>query len=287
MNITVIGCGAFAIGITNLLKEKNKITMWVHDEKEITKLEKQFKINYTTNLNESIKNAEAIFVLVSSPFFKDIIDSLDINKNIPIYIGTKGMLENEFFTKYTKDKLKMEKVYFIAGPNLASDLKNNNPIGFTLSNDDNALLKKIMPNYVVIDKEYEPHLEFYSIFKNIIAIGSGIIYGKTNSYSSIATYLTKAFQELENAKILYGTIGDYFMTGTSMNSRNFTYGMYISNNRDKANYFLKNNTVEGYTMLEILYNYLKNNQYELKIITLLYSIIYQNKNENLLLEYLK
>ena len=287
MNITVIGCGAFAIGITNLLKEKSKITMWVHDEKEITKLEKQFKINYTTNLNESIKNAEAIFVLVSSPFFKDIIDSLDINKNIPIYIGTKGMLENEFFTKYTKDKLKMEKVYFIAGPNLASDLKNNNPIGFTLSNDDNALLKKIMPNYVVIDKEYEPHLEFYSIFKNIIAIGSGIIYGKTNSYSSIATYLTKAFQELENAKILYGTIGDYFMTGTSMNSRNFTYGMYISNNRDKANYFLKNNTVEGYTMLEILYNYLKNNQYELKIITLLYSIIYQNKNENLLLEYLK
>ncbi len=287
MNVTIIGCGAFALGMTNLLKEKNRVTMWVHDEKEIVKLEEQIKINYMTNLNDSIKNAEVIFILVSSPFFKNIIDKLEIIKNIPVYIGTKGMLEDEFLLSYTKRKLKQEEIYFFAGPNLASDLKNNNPTGFTLTNNDNNLLKKLMPNYVIIDKEYESHLEFYSIFKNIIAIGSGIIYEITKSYSSVATYLTKAFQELKNPKILYGTIGDYFMTGTSVNSRNFTYGTYIANNRNKASDFLKNNTVEGYIMLEILYNYLKNKKYELKIITLLYSIIYQNRNENLLLEYLK
>ena len=287
MNITVIGCGAFAIGITNLLKEKSKITMWVHDEKEITKLEKQFKINYTTNLNESIKNAEAIFILVSSPFFKDIIDNLKLEKNIPIYIGTKGMLEDEFLTTYAKKVLKQEEIYFFAGPNLASDLKNNNPIGFTLTNSDHHLLKKIMPNYIVIDEEYEPHLEFYSIFKNIIAIGSGIIYELTKSYSSIATYLTKAFQELGNSKILYGTIGDYFMTGTSYNSRNFTLGTLIVKDKSSLKEYLENNTVEGYLMLKILYNFLNNKNYSINIINLLYSIIYQNKNENLLLEYLK
>lgn len=287
MNITVIGCGAFAIGITNLLKEKNKITMWVHDEKERTKLEKQFKINYTTNLNESIRNAEAIFILVSSPFFKDIIDNLELKKSIPIYIGTKGMLEDEFFTTYAKKVLKQEEIYFFAGPNLASDLKNNNPIGFTLTNSDHHLLKKIMPNYIVIDEEYEPHLEFYSIFKNIIAIGSGIIYELTKSYSSIAVYLTKALQELGNSKILYGTIGDYFMTGTSYNSRNFIFGTLIVRDKNSLKEYLENNTVEGYLMLKILYNFLNNKNYSINIINLLYSIIYQNKNENLLLEYLK
>ncbi len=288
MNITIIGCGAFALGITNLLMAKNKITMWVHDEKEIIKLQKDYPmITFKTNLNESVSTADAIFILVSSPFFKDIIDKLEITKGIPIYIGTKGMLKNEFFTSYAKRTLKQNEIYFIAGPNLAEDLVNKNPVGFTLSNNDLGLLKTIMPNYISIDKEYEANLEFYSIFKNIIAIGSGIIYGKTNSYSSVATYLTKALEETINVKILYGTIGDYFMTGTSMNSRNFTYGTYLTNNRNKAKDFLKTNTVEGYTMLEILYNYLKNNNHELPIITLLYSIIYQNKNENLLLEYLK
>ncbi len=286
MNITVIGCGAFAIGITNLLKEKNKITMWVHDELEITKLEKQFKINYTTNLNESIRNAEAIFILVSSPFFKDIIDNLELNKKTPIYIGTKGMLDDDFLTTYAKKRLKQEEIYFFAGPNLANDLKNNNPTGFTLSDNEHNLLKTIMPNYIEIDKEYEPNLEFYSIYKNIIAIGSGIIYEMTKSNSSVATYLTKALKELGNCKILYGTVGDYFMTGTSNNSRNFTFGTLIVKDKNLKEY-LENNTVEGYLMLKILYHFLNNKNYSINIINLLYSIIYQNKNENLLIDYLK
>ena len=94
----------------------------------------------------------------------------------------------------------------------------------------------------------------------------------------MATYLTKAFEELKTSKILYGTIGDYFMTGTSINSRNFRYGMAIASNRNMAQKFLET---------KILYNYLKNNNYNLMIINLLYSIIIENKNENLLREYLK
>ena len=287
MNVTIIGCGAFALGITNLLKEKNNITMWVHDESEINNLEKQFKINYTTDLNESIKNVQVIFILVSSLYFKDIIDNLKLMQKTPIYIGTKGMLQNEFFTSYAKKTLKQEEIYFFAGPNLASDLKINNPIGFTLSSNDNLLLKQIMPNQILIDNIYEPNLEFYSIFKNIIAIGSGIIYELTKANSSITTYLIKALQELNNTKILYGTVGDYFMTGTSFNSRNFTFGTIIVKDKTKAKEYLKNNTVEGYLMLETLYNFLNNKNYTINIINLLYSIIYQNKNENLLLEYLK
>ena len=42
MNLTIIGCGAFAQGIASLLQEKNKITMWVHDSKEIPNLKKVY-----------------------------------------------------------------------------------------------------------------------------------------------------------------------------------------------------------------------------------------------------
>ncbi len=286
MNITIIGCGAFAKGITSLL-EQNNIKMWVHQENEINNLKKEFaNLKFTTNLNEALKDADAIFILVSTPFFKEIIDNIKLNKNIPIYIGTKGMLENEFLTNYAIKKLKQDNIYFIAGPNLANDLIKKVPVGLTISKDDFGLLRKMMPNYVDID-EYEPYLEFYSIYKNIIAIGSGIIYELTNSYSTVLSYLTKALKELKNIQILYGTIGDYFLTCTSFNSRNFTFGTMIVNNKDKLYEYLKYNTVEGYTMLYTLNNFLKKHHYEIKIINILYKIIYENKNENQLLDYLK
>ena len=40
MNITIIGCGAFAKGIVSLL-EQNNITMWVHQETKINNLKKE------------------------------------------------------------------------------------------------------------------------------------------------------------------------------------------------------------------------------------------------------
>ncbi len=287
MNITIIGCGAFAKGIVSLL-EQNNITMWVHQETKINNLKKELpNLQFTTNLNESIKKANVIFILVSSNYFKEVIDKIELKQNIPIYIGTKGMLKNEFLTAYAKKKLKQDNIYFIAGPNLANDLRKKVPVGFTLSQNDHNLLKQIFPNYLSIDTSFEPNLEFYSIFKNIIAIGSGIIYELTNSYSTVITYLTKVLQEIKNFSILYGTIGDYFLTGTSFNSRNFIFGKTLVNNKEKAQDYLNSTTVEGYTMLKNLFNYLKKHNYKLEIINILYSIIYENKNENLLLEYLK
>ena len=287
MNITIIGCGAFAKGIVSLL-EQNNITMWVHQETKINNLKKELpNLQFTTNLNESIKKANVIFILVSSNYFKEVIDKIELKQNIPIYIGTKGMLKNEFLTAYAKKKLKQDNIYFIAGPNLANDLRKKVPVGFTLSQNDHNLLKQIFPNYLSIDTSFEPNLEFYSIFKNIIAIGSGIIYELTNSYSTVLTYLTKVLREIKNFSILYGTIGDYFLTGTSFNSRNFIFGKTLVNNKEKAQDYLNSTTVEGYTMLKNLFNYLKKHNYKLEIINILYSIIYENKNENLLLEYLK
>ena len=287
MNITIIGCGAFAKGIASLL-EQNNITMWVHQASEINNLQKEMpRLKFETNLNNSLKKADAIFILVSSPFFKDIIDNIKLNENIPIYIGTKGMLENEFLSSYAKKKLKKDNIYYMAGPNLADDLRKKVPVGFTLSQNDDNLLRKMLPEYISIDNDFEHNLEFYSIFKNIIAIGSGIIYELTKSYSTVITYLTKALEEIKNPKILYGTIGDYYLTGTSFDSRNFNFGKILVNNKENAQDYLKNNTVEGYIMLKNLYNYLKQHNYELEILNILYSIIYENKNENLLLEYLK
>ena len=57
MNVTIIGCGVYALGIANVLMEKNKITMWVHDELQINDLKLKMPNNkYEIDLNKSIEN---------------------------------------------------------------------------------------------------------------------------------------------------------------------------------------------------------------------------------------
>ena len=187
MQFALIGCGVYSLGISKIIKDNIKIKMWVHDETIIPSLPKESNITYSNNLNEIKDNVSAIFILVSSNFYKDIINNLkdNLNHDIPIYIGTKGMINNETLINYTK-KIIPNPLFFFAGPTFASDLMKNTPASFTLSSKDNNLFNKITLNNILIDyATNEILLELSSIYKNIIAIGSGMIMGLTDSYSTL------------------------------------------------------------------------------------------------------
>ncbi len=292
MQFALIGCGVYSLGISKIIKDNIKIKMWVHDETIIPSLPKESNITYSNNLDEIKNDVSAIFILVSSNFYKDIINNLkdNLNHDIPIYIGTKGMINDETLINYTK-KIIPNPLFFFAGPTFANDLMKNTPASFTLSSKDNNLFNNITLNNILIDyATSEVLLELSSIYKNIIAIGSGMIMGLTNSYSTLLTYLTKAYQEFviidKTANYFsYGTLGDYFLTTTSSSSRNYNYGKLLIENN--VNDYLLKNTVEGYNMLPNFYKYLQNNSYNITIINIIYQIIYENKDPKTILEYLK
>ena len=113
------------------------------------------------------------------------------------------------------------------------------------------------------------------------------------SESTKAAYLTKIINdtkkiiEKKNGRpdtILKACgIGDILLTCTSKSSRNFTLGYMIGNKTPKQEIesYLKTTTVEGLnTLLEF-------NQIEkLEIMEIIYNIIYNDYNYNILLDYI-
>lgn len=316
MTYTCIGYGMFSIAIASLLsrKKENKIRIWTHDEKIKQETEQKKKIilnnlslplteniSLDTDLKNSIEESEVIFLLVSSPFFQSITNTLetcDLKEKV-IYIGTKGMLEEEpfFYTSVLKKKIKAKYIGAFLGPNLAQDLIKNPNCSMTFSyktKKEKELIKKAFPTTLHLEFERNSkHMELSSVMKNIYAIGSGIFLESTHSKSCNLSFLSLAFIELYQIlnnlfflsyeSLPKDIMGDFFLTGTIEESRNFNYGKALINHTAKE--FQEKNTIEGLSNIEAIHNYLEKKNIEAPIFFTIYNIIKERKEPMTLLEY--
>ncbi len=315
MKITCIGSGAFSLAIVNLLKTKkeNQIYVWSHDEKWVQTTIKKKKItmddieipleeniHLTSNYEEALTETDLVFVLVSSKFFVDVINELVYHplKKTPIYIGTKGMLDIApyFLTTYAKKALKNKHINYIAGPNLAKDLLQNSPCILSVTSrkkKDFEQVKDLFPEFVTIEKIEEPNiLEISSVLKNIYAIGAGILYEKYPYASTLLSYSAESYKELanllyqkfdyEDTEMCTGITGDFFLTTSMLESRNFVYGRKRCISVNEGSKYLKKNTVEGYENIDNMVLYLDNNLKKYPILEAIYLILYKNENVDIL-----
>lgn len=301
MKISCIGSGVYAQGLCkNLVQIKNNsIIIWTHDKDNISNLKENFdypNLNFTANIND-IEDSDIVIIATSSSFLTKMIQDITpiVSAHAKIYIGTKGILEQETYLEYANKYLLQNKIYTFAGPTLAKDLLNLQPMGITISTDDQGTFSKLFPDYSKFDiADNSQTLEIFTAYKNIVAIGSGMIYSFTNSTSSMLFYLTKCLKEIkENLKlneniITYGIVGDFYLTGTTKESRNFTFGTLLANSsNDEWSLFLEQNTVEGVSLLQTLQIYLESKNVTLPIITVLSQIINLEVEPQQILEYLK
>ena len=290
MKIACIGSGVFSIALAKQMtrKKENQIYIWTHDahfkeeavkHKKLSwpneKVKQDSNIAVTTSLEEALKDAQVVFLLVASAFLKDTV--LEIKKyyplSAPLFIGSKGLINEKpyYISKYCKNVLKAKRIAFFAGPNFAQDILHNAVTTITVGTKDKKdylLFKSLFGLNIKVEWMKETQvLELTSVLKNIYAIGSGMVYAKSPYESTLFAYLTESYKEY--LQILYyqldypsdqlyaGTIGDFFLTGTNTNSRNFCYGRLLVQTKKEAQLFLEQNTVEGYTALKNVVKLLK------------------------------
>ncbi|MBR3660592.1 MAG: NAD(P)-binding domain-containing protein [Bacilli bacterium] len=318
MNIGIIGTGAYAISLSSLFENtKCNIMMWTKIESEYIELSNNYtnliiinyklnkKIKFTMSLEELVNHSDLLVLAIPAKFIASTISDLKIYyKNQEILIATKGMIESEncLINEYLEKTLKANKISCISGPSFAIDIIKKEPIGLTLSSSNkNSLnyVKKILQDisYLTIDETNDIiGTEICGLLKNIMAIGSGILHGMNINPSTICKFLKDASLEMQTiitnlggykeTFLTYAGIGDYILTATSKNSRNYTFGFLIGSNDDFTSY-MKNTTIEGLENLDGMYLMLKTKNIESKIINILYEIIYLKEDKNLLLNYLK
>ena len=317
MKIGILGCGAYGLALSNILKKDNNILMWTKFEEEKENLEKNrsndkvlpgYKldksIKVTTDLEECIKDSNLLIIVIPILFLEDTVISMKpyIN-NHNILIATKGITSDGLLAhNVIGNNLNTKNVGVLSGPTFAIDLVSNNIAGFTIASKSKSI-NDIVDKVFIQDNlkiEYITDLvgtEICGSIKNVLAISAGILYGLKANESGQAMVLTEMINEIKYIIEKLGSdpytilslagIGDILLTCTSSKSRNFTLGKLIGEGKTKEEIdkYLKNTTVEGVYTLKAMKKLLDNNNIKSRDVNVIYEVVFKNRNPRDLLTY--
>ncbi len=286
-NIAVLGTGAWGTALANVLAlSKNNVIMWGIDEKEVLDINKGYNKRYfntklsknikaTLDLNEALKDVRYVLIAIPSKYLKGLLYSI-VNelKNKPIFINVSKGLDPETNNPLMETlksilKNKVSGVASLIGPSFANEVINKKPTIINCVCNDQKISKEIISLFnckffKVKPVEDEIGSEFCGALKNLLAIGVGIAHQNHNSINTISALLTMGINEIkEIIKSKKGNpetildlcgIGDIFLTCTSKQSRNFSFGISLYKYGLEKTLEKNKNTVEGYSVYKIVEN---------------------------------
>jgi len=307
MKITIMGAGAYGLALANILSDKNEVTVYSSLKEEIENLKrtrKNEKLFPNIELPEKIKfkteidDTDIIIIALPSQIIKqELIKNKEKIKDKTIILASKGITEGKFLHEIIKETLNTEKLYVISGPSFAKDVIEKQPITLTLAGKNPERIKEIFNEQYAKVEEIEDIIgtEISGALKNTFAIGAGILEGLETSESTKASYLTKIINDIRKIIKLFGGnentilnacgVGDIILTCTSKSSRNYTLG-YMLGKSENTKKYLEKTTVEGLSTLLEFKKILEQRNMKIKIINIIYEIIYNKENPNKILEYI-
>ena len=319
MNITILGAGAYALGLAiRFSKNKdNRIIIWSKVKEEIDTLNKT-KMNekalpgikmpnkfiYTTDTKKALEGSDIVVLAVATKFLRSVCEEIKpYTKNKHIVIASKGIEQgsNEFASNIVKKVLNTKKLCTISGPSFAKDMATDELVGLSVATTNMQTKKMIIEALSSDTLKLRPTNDFLGVelcgtLKNVIAVTSGMLDGMNVSESTKAMFLTESINDTrhlikklggnEKTILSFAGFGDILLTCTSESSRNYTYGKLLSN-RKKADEYLKNNTVEGVYTLKSIYGLIKSRRVNMPFINFVYDVIFNNRDSSEIIPFLK
>lgn len=319
MNISIIGTGIYGIAIAlNVARNNHKIKMWSentklikgfqknHNFKPLTNVSIPRNISISNDIKEVIKDTDLIIIATTAKYVRSICENIKgISKNIPICIASKGV-ENEtcsFLSDIVSNILKSKHISVISGPTFAIDLISEEPCALSLAVTTKKVEKavkdalanpllKLRVNHDLIGTE------ICGSIKNVIAIAAGILDGLGYHESTRCFLITEALHDIKellfklecnpNTILSFAGIGDLMLTCSTPKSRNYKFGVVIGEKKSKKEVakYLEENTTEGYYTLFSIKELTKNRKIKMPIINIIYDIVINNKNPEILSEFL-
>ena len=321
MKITIMGTGAFGLGIALMLakKSQNKIMLWTEDENKEKEFKKNHKItsifpnktfplniDITTNYEEALANSSLIFLITSAKYILNVCQNMKpFYKNTPICIASKGIDFNTLspLSDLVKKALNTTNISVISGPTFAIDLVNNEPTALAIAGLNKKTVEIVRQNLANETLKLRVSKDILGIqlcgsIKNIIAIAAGILKGLGYSESTQAFLINESLHDMKNiihalggrkkTILSFAGIGDLLLTCSSPKSRNYSFGYLIGNTKDPKQIqdYLKVNTVEGYYTLKSVFKMLEKKGIEIPLINLINNIVSNGEDPNSLAKFL-
>ena len=266
-------------------------------------------ITATTSLEEVATKCSLLFPIIPSENFRDVMKELSpyVGPAHLMIHGTKGLDVTEDFLSAT-EMYQIKKSVFtmtelihqetsvirtgcLAGPNLAREILDGQPAATVIASDFDEVVelgRNVLsgPNFIVYGSKNVKGIELAGALKNVVAIASGVMNGFGFGKNMEALLITRGLREMihiaqsvgAEIKAFLGTagIGDLVATSTSSQSRNYTFGNYIS--QGKTVQEIKNlmeEVAEGYRTIKFAYKVAQAAKLKTPMVDTLYKIVYE------------
>ncbi|MBL56075.1 MAG: glycerol-3-phosphate dehydrogenase [Flavobacteriales bacterium] len=315
--VSVIGGGSWATALSKiLLNNLDQISWWVrrkevaehiekygHNPNYISSIEFDRKaLNVSTDLKETIKESDVIFLVIPSAFLhtefthagitpedlKDKIIVSAIKGIIPEFTLIPAAYLNEHFG------VEYNNMAIVAGPCHAEEVAHERLSYLTIATPTRgkayAIADLLRCRYINVNRNDDlVGTEYSAIMKNVYAIAAGICFGIGYGDNFMAVLLSNAIRETERfVDHVYpkhrdvktsAYLGDLLVTAYSQYSRNRTFGNMIGKGHSVKFAQLEMKMVaEGYYASNCVNEIQKKFELELPIADAVYKCLYEGKN---------
>jgi len=275
MKIAVLGAGAWGTTLAVLLHYNgHQVTLWEYKKnyaKEMIKKRENKtylpgikipdELEITSHLQDSIQNKNLIVLAVPSQFLRSVVQQISFNDikntifvNVAKGIENKSLMTVSAMLKDVFPSIKSEQLGILSGPSHAEEVCKRIPTavvaGATGKETSKTIQAAFMNSYFRVYSSTDLlGVELGGAFKNVMAIGAGIIDGAKFGDNTKAAIMTRGIAEISRMGIAMGAkpetfsglsgMGDLIVTCMSRHSRNRYVGEKIGGGQ-KLKEVLKN-----------------------------------------------
>ncbi len=315
MKVSVLGAGGWGTTLGILLHYNgHDVTLWEYRKSYANKLNKKREnvdllpgikipkeINITNNLEESTTDQHLIVLAVPSQFLRSAIKKIkfqNIKETILVSVA-KGIEKNTLLTmsqmlKDVHPSLEDDQIGVLSGPSHAEEVAKRIPTTVTAASTSLDTAKTIQAAFTtsyfrVYSSTDILGVELGGAFKNVIAIGAGIIDGAKFGDNTKAAIMTRGVAEISRLGLAMGArpetfaglsgMGDLIVTCMSRHSRNRYVGEQIGAGK-KLKQVLKSMDMvaEGVETSRSASQLAKKHNVETPITNEVYKILFEDKD---------
>ncbi|PJA97690.1 MAG: NAD(P)H-dependent glycerol-3-phosphate dehydrogenase [Ignavibacteriales bacterium CG_4_9_14_3_um_filter_30_11] len=315
MRISVLGAGGWGTTLAILLHYNgHSVTLWEYKNDYAKFLDKKREnknylpgisipkeMTITHNLTNAATDKNIIVLAVPSQFLRSVIKKIDKNllKNSILVSVSKGIENNTLMTMSQMildviPSLSENQIGVLSGPSHAEEVSRRIPTTVVTASKDFNTSKTIQSAFITsYFRTYSSTdvlgVELGGAFKNVIAIGAGIIDGLKFGDNTKAAIMTRGVAEISRLGIAMGAqpdtfaglsgMGDLIVTCMSKHSRNRFVGEQIGTGK-KLKQVLKEMTMvaEGVMTSKSASQLSKKMKIDTPITNEVYNILFKDKD---------
>ncbi len=313
--IAVIGSGSWATAIVKILcNNANKVSWYFRRQEDVEYLNQyqhnprylssvQFdidKLNLSSNLLETLTQAEVIILAVPSAFINNTLKNIpkEIFKDKTVFSAIKGIVPeyNLIVGEYlnTVFQVPLDNIGVITGPCHAEEVALEKLSYLTLASRDinkaDELCDYMRCRYIKCSSSDDIYgTELSAVLKNVIAVAGGICHSLGYGDNFLSVLVSNAIQEIDRFVAAVHPIdrdtkasaylGDLIVTAYSQFSRNRMFGAMLGKGYSVKNAQLEMNMIaEGYYAVKCVAEINKKYNVHMPITNAVNNIIYNHKD---------